>query len=261
MSVLKIISWNVNGIRAAHKKGLIDFIKMENPYIICLQETKAFEEQLPNDLKNIEGYELFINPADPEVKKGYSGVAIYTKLNPKIIIKNKLGNEFSDNEGRILSLEFDDFIIFNVYFPNGGKSKEHFQYKLSFYEAIINHLSKLKNKTKIILCGDMNIAHESIDLARPKENEKSIGFLPEERYMITKFLNKGFIDTFRIFVKEGGHYSWWDMKTRSREKNVGWRIDYFFVSDNMVNDIKKADILKDIMGSDHCPILIEWDRK
>ena len=261
MSILKIISWNVNGIRAAHKKGLVDFIKKENPDIICLQETKAFEEQLPEDLRNIEGYELFINPADPEVKKGYSGVAIYTKLKPNKEIKNKLGSKFSDNEGRILSLEFDDFTIFNVYFPNGGKSEEHFNYKLSFYDAITKHLSKLKENTNVILCGDMNIAHEAIDLARPKENEKSIGFLPEERAKITEFLSKGFTDTFRMFVKEGGHYSWWDMKTRSREKNVGWRIDYFFVNNEIASDIKKADILTDVMGSDHCPILIEWDKR
>ena len=148
MSILKIISWNVNGIRAAYKKGLVDFIKKENPDIICLQETKAFEEQLPSDLRNIEGYELFINPADPEVKKGYSGVAIYTKLKPNKEIKNKLGSKFSDREGRILSLEFDDFTIFNVYFPNGGKSEEHFQYKLSFlcvYQKGRCHLQDSQN--------------------------------------------------------------------------------------------------------------------
>ena len=151
MKNLKIISWNVNGIRAAYKKGLVDFIKKENPDIICLQETKAFEEQLPEDLKNIEGYKLFLNPADPEIKKGYSGVAIYSKLKPNKEIKNKIGNKFTDREGRILSLEFDDFIIFNVYFPNGGKSEKHFEYKLTFYKEIIKYLSKLKNETNIIL--------------------------------------------------------------------------------------------------------------
>ena len=260
MKNLKIISWNVNGIRAAYKKGLVDFIKKENPDIICLQETKAFEEQLPEDLKNIEGYKLFLNPADPEIKKGYSGVAIYSKLKPNKEIKNKIGNKFTDREGRILSLEFDDFIIFNVYFPNGGKSEKHFEYKLTFYKEIIKYLSKLKNETNIILCGDMNIAHEAIDLARPKENEKSIGFLPEERALITKFLSKGFTDTFRMFVKENGHYSWWDMKTRSRETNVGWRIDYFFVNNEIAEDIKRADILSEVTGSDHCPILIEWKK-
>lgn len=260
MNALKIISWNVNGIRAAYKKGLVDFIKKENPDIICLQETKAFEEQLPEDLKNIKGYQLFLNPADPDIKRGYSGVAIYTKLKPNKEIRNKFGNKFIDREGRILSLEFDDFIIFNVYFPNGGKSEEHFQYKLSFYEEIIKHLKKLKKETNVILCGDMNIAHESIDLARPKENEKSIGFLPEERALITKFLNSGFTDTFRMFVKESGHYSWWDMKTKSREKNVGWRIDYFFVNNEIAKNIKRAEILSEVMGSDHCPILIEWQK-
>ena len=260
MSTLKIISWNVNGIRAAYKKGLLDFIKREDADIICLQETKAFEEQLPEDLRNIEGYQLFINPADPEIRKGYSGVAIYTKLKPNKEIKNKFGSKFTDREGRILALEFDDFTIFNVYFPNGGKSEEHFNYKLSFYDEMTKHMIKLKEKTNVILCGDMNIAHEAIDLARPKENEKSIGFLPIERERITKFLNNGFTDTFRMFVKENGHYSWWDMKTRSREKNVGWRIDYFFVNNEISNNIKRADILSDVLGSDHCPILIEWDR-
>ena len=170
MSTLKIISWNVNGIRAAYKKGLLDFIKKEDADIICLQETKAFEEQLPEDLRNIEGYQLFINPADPVIRKGYSGVAIYTKLKPNKEIKNKFGSKFTDREGRILALEFDDFTIFNVYFPNGGKSDEHFNYKLSFYDEMTKHMIKLKEKTNIILCGDMNIAHEAIDLARPKEN-------------------------------------------------------------------------------------------
>ncbi len=260
MNNLKIISWNVNGIRAAYKKGLLDFIKKENADIVCLQEIKAFEEQLPKDLRNIEGYELFINPADPEIKKGYSGVAIYSKLKPNKEIKNQIGEKFKDREGRILSLEFDDFILFNVYFHNGGKSEEHFEYKLNFYKEIIKHFKKLKNKKNVILCGDMNIAHTEIDLARPKENEKNIGFLPEERALITKFLNSGFTDTFRMFVKEGGHYSWWDFKTGARARNVGWRIDYFFVNNEMAKNIKRADILSEVMGSDHCPILIEFQK-
>lgn len=257
MNTLKIISWNVNGIRAAHKKGLLDFIKKENPDIICLQEIKALEEQLPKDLRNIEGYELFINPADPQIKKGYSGVAIYSKLKPNKEIKNQIGKEFEDKEGRILSLEFDNFILFNVYFPNGGKSEEHFEYKLNFYREIIKHFKKLKAKSNVVLCGDMNIAHEEIDLARPKENEKNIGFLPEERALITKFLKSGFTDTFRMFVKEGGHYSWWDFKTGARARNVGWRIDYFFVNNEIAQNVKRAEILSEVMGSDHCPILLE----
>lgn len=255
MNTLKIVSWNVNGMRAAYKKGLVDFIKKENPDIICLQETKALTEQLPNDLKNIEGYNLYLNPA--EVKKGYSGVAVYSKLEPLKVEKNKLGTRFKDNEGRILSLKFDSFTLFNIYFPNGGKSPEHFKYKLSFYEETLKYLSNLKKKTNVILCGDMNVAHEAIDLARPKENEKSIGFLPEERDWVTRFLNRGFVDTFRMFTKDGGHYSWWDMKTRARERDIGWRIDYFFVNKEIEKDIKKASILKEVQGSDHCPILIE----
>lgn len=255
MKTLKIISWNVNGIRASYKKGLVDFIKKETPDIICLQETKALIEQLPEELKNIEGYTLYLNPA--EIKKGYSGVAVYSKIKPINVEKNKLGNKFKDNEGRILSLQFEDFILFNIYFPNGGKSPEHFKYKLHFYEETLKYLNALKKKTNVILCGDMNVAHEEIDIARPKENEKSIGFLPEERDWVTRFLNSGFVDTFRIFCKEGGHYSWWDMKTRARERDIGWRIDYFFVNKEIEKNVKKAEILKNVMGSDHCPILIE----
>ena len=252
---LKIISWNVNGIRASYKKGLLDFIKQESPDILCLQETKAMIEQLPIDLKEIEGYDFYLNPA--EIRKGYSGVGVYTRIKPNKVEYSSLGSQFKDNEGRIISLSFDDFTLFNIYFPNGGKSKEHFEYKLNFYENTLKHANKLKKKTNVIICGDVNAAHTEIDLARPKENQKNIGFLPVERDWITRFLDSGFIDTFRFFNKEASNYSWWDMKTKARERNVGWRIDYFFINKELENNLLSASILKDVEGSDHCPISIE----
>lgn len=252
---LKIISWNVNGIRASYRKGLLDFIKEEKPDILCLQETKAMLDQLPKDLKEIEGYDFYLNPA--EIKKGYSGVGVYTRIKPKKIEYSSLGKQFKDDEGRIISLVFDTFTLFNIYFPNGGKSKEHFEYKLNFYENTLKYANKLKKKTNVIICGDVNAAHTEIDLARPKENEKNTGFLPVERDWITRFLDSGFIDTFRFFNKEGGNYSWWDMKTRARERDVGWRIDYFFINKEFEKKLISASILKNIEGSDHCPISIE----
>ncbi len=252
---LKIISWNVNGIRASYRKGLVDYIKKEQPDILCLQETKATIDQLPKDLAEIEGYHFYINPA--EIKKGYSGVAVYTKIKPNKVECSKLGRNFKDDEGRIISLSFDEFTLLNMYFPNGGKSKEHFEYKLNFYEAVSKYANNLRKKTNVIICGDVNAAHTEIDLARPKENENSIGFLPVERDWISRFLASGFIDTFRFFNKDGGNYSWWDMKTRARDRNIGWRIDYFFINKEFEKNLLSASILKDVEGSDHCPISIE----
>jgi len=251
----KIISWNVNGIRAAHKKGLIDFIKKENPDILCVQEAKAMIEQLPEELVNVEGYEFYMSSAE---RKGYSGVAIFTKHKPNKVATT-FGRSYKDNEGRILSLEFDEFTLFNIYFPNGGGESHRFDYKLEFYNETLKYMKRLKKRTNIILCGDINAAHTEIDLARPKENQKSIGFLPIEREWITSFLNAGFLDTFRMFNKDGGNYSWWDMKTRARERNVGWRLDYFFVNKEIEKNVKCASILSDALGSDHCPILIKID--
>lgn len=250
---LKLISWNVNGIRASYKKGLSDFISKEQPDILCLQEVKAMRDQLPSGITDVDGYDFYIHSAE---KKGYSGVAVYSKLKP---IKHgyTFGDEFSENEGRILYLKFETFTIFNIYFPNGGKSPEHFEYKLEFYNKARDYLSKLVETTNVILCGDINAAHTEIDLARPKGNEKSIGFLPVERDWITSFINAGFVDTFRIFNKEGGNYSWWDMKTRARDRNVGWRIDYFFINKKIENDVAEASIMTDVLGSDHCPILLK----
>lgn len=249
-----LLSWNVNGIRAAYKKGLVEWIKKEKPDILCIQETKAMKEQLSDDLVNVNGYNSFFSSAE---KKGYSGTATYTKVNPVKVV-NGIGIKKFDSEGRFLVTEFDEFVLFNIYFPNGKAKKERLQYKMDFYDSFLKHLKKLKKQgKKIVLCGDVNTAHKEIDLARPKENSKISGFLPEEREWIDKLLQAGFIDTFRMYNDKPDNYTWWDMMTRARDRNVGWRIDYFFISENLSSNLKSATILPDVMGSDHCPVGIE----
>ncbi|UCF50645.1 MAG: exodeoxyribonuclease III [Thermoplasmatales archaeon] len=251
---MRIISWNVNGIRAADRKGLFDWFKKESPDILCLQEIKAQPEQVPPYLRNIPGYNIYWKPAE---RKGYSGVVIFSKVRP-IDIKYGFGIDKFDNEGRTLICEFPSFVLFNIYFPNGKKNQERLDYKLDFYDTFLAYADNLKAKGKnIVVCGDFNTAHMEIDLSRPKENEKVSGFLPIERAWIDTFIDHGYVDTFRHFNKEPDKYTWWDMKTRARERNVGWRIDYFFVNKEFLSSLKKAYILKDVMGSDHCPIEIE----
>ncbi len=253
---MKIISWNVNGIRAVAKKGFVDWVKEENPDILCLQETKATEEQIPKDIKALPYKQFYLSASS---RKGYSGVGLLTKIAPESVSYG-LGVEEFDREGRVISADYGDFILFNVYFPNGKASKERLDFKLRFYDKFLEVLKDLKDKGKgVIICGDVNTAHKEIDLARPKENEKVSGFLPIEREWIDKLLASGFIDTFRMFVKEGGHYSWWDYKSRARERNVGWRIDYFFVSENLKERVKDAFILSEVYGSDHCPVGIIFE--
>jgi exodeoxyribonuclease-3 len=251
---MKILSWNINGIRAADKKGLYDFIKKESPDILCFQEIKATPEQLPPHLRNPPGYHVFINPAE---KGGYSGVATFTKDKP-IDVKTGFGIEKFDKEGRILITKFPQFTLFNIYFPNGKQSKDRLDYKLKFYDTFLDYADDLKfKKNNIVVCGDFNTAHKEIDLARPKENEKISGFLPVERLWIDRLIDHGYVDTFRYFNKQPNQYTWWDIKTRARERNVGWRIDYFFTNKEFMPRIKKAFIMNDVMGSDHCPIGIE----
>ena len=221
-----LISWNVNGIRASYKKGFKDWLLEENPDIFCAQETKANFDQLPSDLVNIADYISYFHSAE---KKGYSGVAVYSKYKPEQF-SSGFGDTFFDNEGRTIIVNFKEFILFNVYFPNGQRSD------------------------KIVICGDVNTAHKEIDLARPKENSNVSGFLPIEREWIDKLIDNNFIDTFRLFNGEPDNYTWWNMRTRARDRNVGWRIDYFFVTENLVNNVKNSSILSDVMGSDHCPI-------
>ncbi len=248
---LKLLSWNVNGIRAVYKKGFYQWFVSEKPNILCLQETKATADQFPNELKNVEGYNAYFVEAE---KKGYSGVALYSKVKPEKI-ETGFGIERFDTEGRILIAYYDAFVLYNIYFPNGKASKERLQYKMDFYDAFLEHAEKVRKKGKsIVLCGDVNTAHAEIDLARPKENENVSGFLPQERAWIDRFIAHGYTDTFRLFVKEGGHYSWWDYKTKARERNIGWRIDYFFVSNDLIPHVKDAFILATVEGSDHCPV-------
>ena len=258
MKSLRILSWNINGIRAADKKGALDWFFNDRPDILCLQETKAHPDQLPDRLKEISGYYCYFNSAE---KKGYSGVGLYTREKP-LKVSAGLGLPRFDAEGRVLMAEYDRFCLFNVYFPNGKASAERLRYKMDFYDAFLEHVKPLiKAGQKVVVCGDVNTAHNEIDLARPKENENVSGFLPEERAWMDKLLEAGFSDTFRVFTSDPGHYSWWDYKTRARERNVGWRIDYFYISNNLRRYLKAAFILDQLMGSDHCPIGIEMSFK
>ena len=253
---MKLISWNVNGLRAIYKKGCWEpFIKL-NADIFCLQETKAHPEQLPEEVQNLSRYHSFF--ASSVVKKGYSGVAIYSKEKP-LDVKYGFGIKKFDDEGRLIEMHFKDFILFNIYFPNGGVNPARLKYKLDFYDTFLKHIETLRKKgKKIIFCGDVNTAHEEIDLARPKSNEKHTGFLPEERAWIDEVINHGYVDTFRYFnPRKTEAYSYWDMKTSARDRNVGWRLDYFFVSNNLLPQVKKASILSNVYGSDHCPVMLE----
>ncbi|MGD8719035.1 MAG: exodeoxyribonuclease III [Candidatus Zixiibacteriota bacterium] len=254
MARIRILSWNVNGLRAAHKKGLLDWLQRERPDVLCLQETKATAEQLPAELKEVKGYQAHFNAAE---RKGYSGVAVYTRVEPKEV-RDGFGVKRFDVEGRTLVLDYGDFVLFNVYFPNGKASEERLRYKMSFYRAFLKHVSALKDEGRnVVICGDVNTAHKEIDLAHPKQNEKISGFLPQERAWIDKLIGRGFVDTFREFHDEAEQYTWWDMRTRARERNVGWRLDYFFVNEEFVPSVKDAFILPDVMGSDHCPVGVE----
>lgn len=248
---VRILCWNVNGIRAAWKKGFPDWFSGEAPEILCLQETKANPEQLDYEILKFEDYESHWASAE---KKGYSGVVIYTRNKP-VNVKAGLGNPYFDSEGRVIEMEFEDFILFNVYFPNGGRGPERVKYKLDFYEELFNRAEFLRQtKKNIIICGDYNTAHKEIDLARPKENQKTSGFLPEERAWIDRIVDMGYVDTFREFNKAPEWYTYWDQITRARLRNVGWRIDYFFASKEARPRITKADIHMNVEGSDHCPI-------
>ncbi|TAL48841.1 exodeoxyribonuclease III [Patescibacteria group bacterium] len=250
---MKIISWNVNGLRAIYKKGHWQWLVENTPDIICIQETKSSPEQLPPELKIPLGYYSYFS--SPRDKKGYSGVAIYSKEKPLSVSDNLWG----DSEGRILEAIYPTFTLYNVYFPNGGGGPERLAYKLDFYEKFLDYIEKVRKRgNPIIFCGDVNTAHKEIDLARPKENERNTGFLPEERAWIDGVISKGYIDVFRHFYPDKtGAYTYWDMKTFARDRNVGWRIDYLFTSSELKKWLKSTRILDDIFGSDHCPLELE----
>lgn len=249
---MRIISWNVNGIRAVYKKGFLKWLQKEKPDIVCLQEIKAKQEQMPVDLQKPKGYFVYFNSAK---RPGYSGTAVFSKEKP-LKIENAIGFKRFDEEGRVLKLKYSDFTLFNFYIPHGSRDQKNMKYKLEVYEYLFRYLKKLK-KEKIILTGDFNISHKEIDLARPKQNKKNTGFTPEERKKIDKLLNIGFVDSFRKFNKAGNNYTWWAYFANARERNVGWRLDYCFVSKNFSHKLKHAFILPKVVGSDHCPVGIE----
>lgn len=252
---MKLISWNVNGLRAVHKKGKLEELFSLGADIIGIQETKCTPDQLPEAVIHPKGYFSYFDSA--KERKGYSGVAVYTKIEP-VRVEYGLGRDEYDTEGRCLTLHYKDFAFVTCYFPNGGRDEEHFKYKLLYYEEFLKHVNRLVEEYgNVIFCGDLNVAHDAIDLARPKENANSIGFLPVERSWVDRVQEAGFIDTFRALHPGAVKYSWWDMKTSSRERNIGWRIDYFFVNEELFQHVKKADILTDLYGSDHAPALLE----
>ena len=258
---LSLISWNVNGIRAAERKGFLKWMDEGKYDIVCVQETKVSDPTiLSKEMLSPDGYTSYF--ACAKEKKGYSGVAVFTKTKPNKI-KTDFGQNILSREGRMIELEYDDFILINIYFPNGGASDERLKYKLEFYKHFLDYLKKLSGGKpfgsaqgkRIIFCGDVNTAHHEIDLAHPKANLDNSGFMPIERAWLDKFEESGFIDTFRFFHPEKkDSYTWWDMKTYARDRNVGWRIDYFFASENLKSNLVNAKIMPEIMGSDHCPI-------
>jgi len=251
---MRLLSWNVNGLRAIYKKNFLEWFDSEQADIYCIQETKSHLDQLPKKLVERPDYNGYFAQAE---RKGYSGVALWSKVKPEKVIY-ELGLPRFDKEGRLIEAEYQNFILFNVYFPNGKASKDRLQYKMDYYETFLKRMADLlREGKKIVICGDVNTAHQEIDLARPKENEKISGFLPIEREWIDRLIELGFIDTFRHFHSEPGQYSWWDYKTRARERNVGWRIDYFFISNNLKDNLKSAFIQSEVKGSDHCPIGID----
>jgi len=255
---MRIISWNVNGIRANVKKGGFDWFLNESPDIYCIQETKAEAEQLEEGVRNPPGYFSYFDHS--KGRKGYSGVAVYSKIKPEKV-EFGLGVTEFDQEGRFLALFFKEFVLINIYFPNGGGGPERLAFKLKYYDEFLKYINKLQKKGhEIIFTGDINTAHTDIDLARPKENEKNTGFLPIERAWLDKVVEQGYVDIFRHFYpKEVGKYTYWDMKTFARERNVGWRIDYFFVSQGLLPKVQKTRIHDEVLGSDHCPLELVLD--
>lgn len=252
---MKLISWNVNGLRSVGRNGFWNEILAQKPDVLCLQETKAEADQLPDEVRHPAGYHSYF--ASSKLRKGYSGVAIYSKVEPDKI-EYGMGIQRFDDEGRTIIAYYKDFVLLNVYFPNGGGGPHRLQYKLDFYDAFLAYVDDLRTQGKrVIFCGDINTAHEAIDLARPKENEENTGFLPEERAWLDEVVAHGYVDTFRHFYPDKtGAYTYWDMKTRARDRNVGWRIDYFFVSPDLLPRLTDTKILSDIYGSDHCPLEI-----
>lgn len=252
---MNIVSWNVNGIRAIAKKGFLEWLSECNPDILCIQETKAHPEQLADELMTPAGYRTYWASAE---KKGYSGVSIFSKAEPESV--RTMGVERFDAEGRVLVAEYREFALITAYFPNSQDAGKRLGYKIDFCDSVHSMCDGLTAAgKKTVLCGDYNVSHKPIDLARPKENEGSAGYLPEERAWMDRFVGTGYIDTFRKFVTDGGHYTWWSYVTRGRERNVGWRLDYHCVNPLMDKHVVDSTILDQVMGSDHCPVSLTLD--
>ena len=249
---MKLVSWNVNGIRACVKKGFMDYFEEVDADMFCIQETKLQEGQIELDLK---GYHQYWNYAE---KKGYSGTAIFTKKKP-LSVNYGIDIEEHDKEGRVITLEYEDFYLVNVYTPNSQRELARLDYRMNWEDDFRNYLLELDKNKPVILCGDLNVAHKEIDLKNPSSNRRNAGFTDEERDKMSKFLESGFIDSFRYFYpdKEGA-YTWWSYITRARERNAGWRIDYFVVSEKLEDRMIDAEIHSEIMGSDHCPVVLEF---
>ena len=248
---MKLISWNVNGIRAAVKKGFLDYLNNEKPDILCIQESKAHKDQLSSEILQDHGYYNYWHSG---IKKGYSGVATFTKKEP-LYVQEGIGIEKYDREGRVLITEHEKFLVYNIYFPNGQKDQVRLKYKLDFYDDLLPIINEqVESGNNVIVAGDWNTAHRPIDLARPKENINTSGFMPIEREKLDQYISNGWVDTFRLFHDAPGQYSWWTYRFGARERNVGWRIDYFFVNEGLVEFCTDANIHQEILGSDHCPV-------
>lgn len=251
---IRIYSWNVNGIRAVHKKGFLEWLKESNGDIFCLQETKIQPEQIPTELKDVNGYKSYWFSAE---RKGYSSVATYSSIEPIKVVKG-LNNPRFDSEGRIIFTEYEDFVLANVYFPNGGRGPDRVVYKLDFYDELFFLLNKkYKDRKGVIVAGDYNTAHKEIDVAKPDQWSKHSGFLIEEREWLDKIVNLGYTDVFRKFNDKPGMYTYWDNYTFARDTNTGWRIDFFMVSNDIAEKVTHARIHPEVMGSDHCPVSID----
>ncbi|MFQ6678773.1 MAG: exodeoxyribonuclease III [Fidelibacterota bacterium] len=251
---MKIISWNVNGIRAVFKKGFLDWLGEADPDILCIQETKAHVEQLPKEILEDHGYYTYWHSGE---RRGYSGVATFSKEEP-LYVQEGLGINRFDKEGRVLLTEHPNFLLYNIYFPNGQRDQERLDYKLDFYDELLPIINdQVESGHNVIVTGDWNTAHHPIDLARPKENVKNSGFMPIERERLNTYVDNGWVDTFRMLHPEPDRYSWWTYRFGARSRNVGWRIDYFFVNEGFTEQVLDADIHDNVMGSDHCPISLE----
>jgi exodeoxyribonuclease-3 len=250
-----IISWNVNGIRSAERKGFLPWLTACGADVVCVQETKIQPDQLTPELSGPAGYTSYWYSA---VKKGYSSVGAYCREKPLSV--SKLGVKRFDDEGRVQALEFKKFTVINAYFPNSQDAGARLDYKIDFCDSLLSFAKKLVKQGKnLVICGDYTIAHTAIDLARPKQNEENAGYLPEERAWMDKFTSSGFADTFRMFTPGPGHYSWWSYRANARANDVGWRIDYHCVNEAFKPKVAGAEILKDVEGSDHCPVLVRLD--